>query len=152
MLHDEWTPSEWLSLSQVTTLLRRAHKPRHPQSLYDRIRRGTLIGVQHNGKWYIPQSQVQRLLRETYHRRGGRPKIKDTRTFLARAPRRRVEIPDVAEVARLLELPVAKRAKLTLRSHVLTRNMIRARLENQYPHLSRREISLKVMHELSRHE
>ncbi|MBI4789318.1 MAG: hypothetical protein HY782_19985 [Chloroflexi bacterium] len=152
MQRDEWNPSEWLSLSQVTAMLRRAHKPRHPQSLYDRIRRGTLVGAQHDGKWYIPLAQAQQLVREPYHRRGGRPKIKDTPTFIARAPRRRVEIPDVAEVARLVTLPVEKRAKLTLRSHILTRNMIRARLESQYPHLSRREINLKVVQELSRHE
>ncbi len=145
---DEWNPSEWLSLSQVSALLRRAHKLRHPQSLYDRIRRGTLVGVQRNGKWYIPQSQMQRLLQEPYHRRGGRPAIKDTRTFIARAPRRRIEIPDVAEVARLVTLPIEKRIKLTLRSHILTRNMIRARLENRYPHFSRREIGLKVVQEL----
>jgi len=152
MLLDEWNPSEWLSLSQVTTLLRRARKPRHPQSLYDRVRRGTLAGVQRNGKWYIPQAQVQQLLREPYRRRGGRPKIKDTRTFIPRAPRRRIEIPDMAEVVRLATLPVEKRTRLTLRTHVLTRNMIRARLEKQYPSLSRREISLKVVQELSRHE
>ncbi len=149
---DEWNASEWLSLSQVTALLRRAHKPRHPQSLYDRIRRGTLAGAQHNGKWYIPQSQVQQLLREPYRHHGGRPRIKETRTFLEHAPRRRIEIPDVAEVARLVTLPVAKRAKLTLRSHVVTRNMLRARLESQYPRLSRREISLKLVQELSRHD
>ncbi len=149
---NEWNSSEWLSLSQVTALLRRAHKPRHPQSLYDRIRRGTLTGAQHNGKWYIPQSQVQQLLREPYRHRGGRPRIKDTPTFIARSLRRRIEIPDVAEVARLVALPVEKRVKLTLRSHFLTRNMIRARLESQYPRLSRREVSLKVVQELSRHE
>lgn len=152
MLLDEWNPSEWLSLSQVTALLRRARKPRHPQSLYDRVRRGTLTGVQRNGKWYIPQAQVQQLLGEPYRRRGGRPKIKDTRTFIARSPRRRIEIPDIAEVVRLVTLPVEKRAKLTLRTHVLTRNMIRAQLEKQFPRLSRRKINLKVVQELSRHE
>lgn len=149
---DESNPSELFSLPQVAALLRRAHKPRHPQSLYDRIRRGTLAGVQQNGKWYIPQPQVQQLLHEPYHRRGGRPKIKDTHTFLRRPTRRRIEIPDVAEVARLVTLPVAKRVKLTLRSHALMRNMIRARLESRYPRLSRREISVKVIQELCRHD
>ncbi len=152
MLLDEWNPAELLSLPQVAALLRRAHKPRHPQSLYDRIRRGTLVGIQHKGKWYIPQPQVQQLLREPYHRHGGRPKIKDTRLFIHRPTRRRVEIPDVAEVARLVTLPIEKRIKLTLRSHVLTRNMIRARLEQQFPSLSRRDLSLKVVQELSRHD
>jgi hypothetical protein len=152
MLLDEWNPAEWLSLPQVAALLRRAHKPRHPQSLYDRIRRGTLVGIQQKGKWYIPQPQVQQLLSEPYHRHGGRPKIKDTRLFIHRPTRRRVEIPDVAEVARLVTLPIEKRIKLTLRSHVLTRNMIRARLEQQFPSLSRRDISLKVVQELSRHD
>lgn len=149
---DEWNSSEMLSLSQVTALLRRAHKPRHPQSIYDRIQRGTLAGIQRHGKWYIPATQVQKLLQEPYHRRGGRPTVKDTPTFIARPARRYIEIPDVAEVARLVTLPIEKRAKLTLRSHVLTRNLIRARLESQYPKLSRREISLKVVQELSRHD
>jgi len=149
---ESWDKSELLTLHQTVERLRRAHKPRHPQSLYDRIRRGTLVGVQHNGKWYIPQLQVQQLLREPYHRRGGRPKIKDTRTFIHRPTRRRIEIPDVAEVARLVTLPIEKRAKLALRTHVLTRNTMRARLELQYPRLSRREISLKVVHALSRHD
>lgn len=152
MQPEEWNSAEWFSLTQVVALLRRAHKPRHPQSIYDRIQRGTLMGVQHNGKWYIPATQVKRLLQETYHRRGGRPAIKDTPTFIARSARRRIEIPDVAEVARLVTLPIEKRAKLTIRSHVLTRNMIRARLEGQYPKLSRREISMKVVQELSRHD
>ena len=152
MSSDEWNSSELLTLPQVAALLRRAHKPRHPQSLYDRIRRGTLVGVQQKGKWYIPQPQVQQLLREPYHRRGGRPRIKDTRTFIHRSTRRRIEIPDVAEVARLVTLPVEKRAKLTLRSHMVTRNMIRARLEQRYPRLSRRDISLKVVQELGRRD
>ena len=147
---DEWNTTELLSLPQVAALLRRAHKPRHPQSLYDRIRRGTLVGVRQNGKWHIPEPQVQQLLLEPYHRRGGRPKIKDTRMFIHRPTRRRVEIPDVPEIARLLRLPVEKRAKLALRTHILARNTVRARLELQYPRLSRREISLKVVAELSR--
>jgi hypothetical protein len=149
---DDWNPSELLTLPQVAALLRRAHKPRHPQSLYDRIRRGTLVGIQQKGKWYIPQPQVQQLLREPYHRRGGRPKIKDTRSFIHRPIRRRVEIPDVAEVVRLVNLPIEKRAQLTIRMHTLTRNMIRARLEQRFPRLSRRAISLKVVQELSRHD
>ena len=149
---NERISSEMFSLSQVTALLRRAHKPRHPQSIYDRIRRGTLAGIQRDGKWYLPATQVQKLLQEPYHRRGGRPAIKDTPTFIARSARRRIEIPDVAEVARLVTLPIEKRAKLTIRSHVLTRNMIRARLESRYPKLSRREISMKVVQELSRHD
>ncbi len=41
---------EWLTLEQAAALLRRAHKPRHPQSLYDRIRRGTLAGEQRGRK------------------------------------------------------------------------------------------------------
>ena len=149
---DERISSEMFSLSQVTALLRRARKPRHPQSLYDRIRRGTLVGIQRHGKWYIPANQVQKLLQEPYHRRGGRPAIKDTPTFIAKSARRRIEIPDVAEVVSLVTLQIEKRAKLTIRSHVLTRNLIRARLESQYPKLSRREISLKVVQELSRHD
>ncbi|CAG0947137.1 hypothetical protein ANRL1_03718 [Anaerolineae bacterium] len=151
MEREAWNSAEWVSLTQAAALLRRAHKPRHPQSLYGRIRRGTLAGTQHDGKWFIPANQMQRLLQEPYRRKGGRPTIKDTPTFIAHAPRRRLEIPDVAEVARLVTLPIEKRAKLTIRSHVLTRNLIRARLETQYPKLSRREISLKVVQELSRH-
>ncbi len=146
----QWKPSELLSLSQVVTLLRSARKPRHPQSLYDRIRRGTLFGVQHNGKWYIPRPYVDQLLHEPYHRQGGRPRIQDTRLFVRRSSRRRVEIPDVAEVARLVSLPVEKRAALALRTHVLTRNTLRARFERQFPQLSHREISMKLIAELSR--
>lgn len=139
---------EWLSLEQAAALFRRAHKPRHPQSLYDRIRRGTLPGMQLKSKWFIPKRCVEELLREPYHRRGGRPRIQDTTTFIRRKPRRTVEIPDASEVVRLLELPIAKRAALALRAHVLVRNTIRARLERQYPQLARREISLRVIEEL----
>ena len=146
----QWKPSELLSLFQVVKLLRSAHKPRHPQSLYDRIRRGTLVGVQRKGKWYIPRPYVEQLLHEPYHRRGGRPRIQDTRLFVRHASRRRVEIPDVAEVVRLVTLPVEKRAALALRAHVLTRNTLRARFERQFPRLSHREISLKLIAELSR--
>ncbi len=142
--------SELLSLHEATALLRRHRKPRHPQSLYDRIRRGTLTGIQQNGKWYIPRRQVEQLLREPYHRRGGRPRIQDTAMFVQRKPRRQVEIHDAAEVMRMVELPVPKRSALALRAHVLVRNAVRARLELQYPRLSRREINLKVVEELSR--
>lgn len=141
---------EWLSLEQAAALLRRAHKPRHPQSLYDRIRRGTLPGVQRDRKWFIPRRCVDELLREPYHSQGGRPRIKDTATFIRRKPRRAVEIPDSAEVARILRLPIAKRAAMALRAHVLVRNTIRGRLERQFPQLSPREISLRVAAELAR--
>lgn len=141
---------ELLSLPEAAALLRRAHKPRHPQSLYDRVRRGTLVGERRQGKWYLPREEVEKLLREPYHRRGGRPRIQDTATFLHRKPRRTIEIPDVAEVARLINLPVAKRAALAIRAHAVVRNTVRARLERRYPHRSRRAISLQVIEELSR--
>lgn len=148
MTHE--SDDEQLTLTQAVALLRRAHKPRHPQSLYDRIRRGTLTGTQRNGQWLIPRHCVEELAREPYHRRGGRPRVQDTTTFIPHKTRRKVEIPDAAEVARLLELPIAKRSALALRDHVLVRNTTRARLERQYPKLSREEISLRVVQELAR--
>ncbi len=141
---------EWVTLGEAAMLLRRAHKPRHTQSLYDRIRRGTLPGERREGKWYIPQWCLEELLREPYHRRGGRPRIKDTRLIAHRKTRRTLEPPDWAEAARLVKLPVEKRLRAGLNVQLTVRNLVRARIERQFPHLSRAEITLKVIEEFER--
>lgn len=148
---DEWEPSELLSLQEVAARLRDLRKPRHPQSLYDRIRRGTLHGVQVNGRWYVPKPYVQALEREPYQPAGGRPRVTDTRVPISRK-HRRLDPPDVIEAKRLARLPVGKRLRLALDAQTLQFNVIRARLQRQYPRLKRRALNLKLVEELNRRD
>lgn len=142
----EWDPNDLLSIAEVTAWLKRKGKPRHPQSLYDRIRRGTLYGVKIHGRWYIPRPYVEQLAREPYRRRGGRPRLYDT--SLPLATRHRIDRPDYAEVERLARLPVSRRLRLALEIQTLQLNLIRARLAQQYPRLDRRALNLKLIEEL----
>lgn len=144
----DWTLSELLSLAEVARYLHRAHRPRSVQSLYDRVRRGTIYAVRIGREWYIPRIEVTRLARQPYHRSGGRPRL---RASQAASTRFVFDKPDDSTILRLAQLSVAKRGRAQLESQAFLRGTIRARLRRVYPHLSPREITFKMFAELEGH-
>jgi hypothetical protein len=116
------------------------------QSLYDRIRRGTLYAVRIGRDWYIPRTEVKRLAQQPYHRAGGRPRRRADESTPTH-----FDMPDDSTIMRLARLTVAKRGRAQLEAQAFLRGTIRARLRRVYPHLSPREITLKMFEELDGH-
>lgn len=118
--HD-WSLSELLSLVQAARYLHRAGRPRSVQSLYDRVRRGTLYAVRIGREWYIPRTEVKRLARQPYHRAGGRPRLRASQV----APTHFVfDKPDDGTLLRLAQLSVAKRGRAQLEAQAFLRGTI----------------------------
>ncbi len=141
--------AELYSLVQAAQFLRRARRPRSVQSLYDRIRRGTLYAVRVGRDWYIPRSEVRRLARQPYHRKGGRPRLHPGQAALGWIS---FDVPAASDSARLAKLTVAKRGRAQLEAQAFLRGTIRARLHRTFPELSPREISTKLLEELATHD
>ncbi len=140
--------SELLTLGQAAQFLNRAHRPRSVQSLYDRIRRGTLYAVRVGRDWYIPRSEVRRLAHQPYHRKGGRSRL---HTAKGKPPDISFGLPEASDVARLAKLTVAQRGRAQLEAQAFLRGTIRARIRRMYPQLSPQEISLKMFQELEKY-
>ncbi|MGA9350747.1 MAG: hypothetical protein WBW48_18350 [Anaerolineae bacterium] len=56
---------------------------------------------------------------------------------------------DLDQLRLLARVPAAKRVRTMLEAQALAMNIVRGRLRHQYPHLSRREINLLVLKEVS---
>ncbi|MBI5033671.1 MAG: helix-turn-helix domain-containing protein [Chloroflexi bacterium] len=139
-------PSELLPLSQACELLRRARRPRDVQSLRDRIRRGTLRGVRLGHYWYVFRGDIERLARQTYHSKGGRPhSVTDSSTQYAEG---RLAV-DINEVLRMGTLPIETRFSSMLGAQAFMFGIKRGQLEKQYPKLSQRDLVLKMFEVLS---
>lgn len=145
--HD-WSLSELLSLVQAANYLRGEHRPRSVQSLYDRIRRGTIYAVRIGREWYIPRTEVKRLARQPYHRSGGRPRLRASQAISSHFV---FDKPDDTTILRLAQLSVAKRGHAQLEAQAFLRGTIRARLRRVYPHLTPRELTFKMFAELDGH-
>lgn len=59
---------------------------------------------------------------------------------------------DLEQLRLLAQVPVAKRLRTMLEAQALAMSIVRGRLRRRYPHLSRREINLLVLKEVSRNE
>lgn len=56
---------------------------------------------------------------------------------------------DLEQMRLLARVPVAKRVRAMLEAQALAMSIVRGRLRRQHPHLSQRELNLRVLQEVS---
>ncbi len=134
-----------LSLSEAAVLLRQAHRPRNPQTLRDRIRRGTLQGIRRGRYWYIYRDDLVRLAREPYRTKGGRP---PSITSASAAYEKGCLSVDVDEVLRAGALPLETRFSAMMGAQALLFGIKRGQLEQVFPGLPPRDQVIKLFEEL----
>jgi hypothetical protein len=138
----EWKLSEMMSLSQASAFLHRRGRPRHVQSLRERIRRGTLRGTHIGRNWFVLKKDVEFLASLPYHPQGGRPGTKKVR--------RPGGWVDLAEVQFIARLPLAKRAQAMYAAQTLLLSTTRARVQRAWPKLEGVALARKVFEELEK--
>ncbi len=141
MQKHEWKLSETMSLSQAAAFLRARGRPRHVQSLRERIRGGTLRGTRIGRNWFVLKKDVEFLASQPYHPQGGRPSA---------VTRNRGAWADLAEVQFIAQLPLPKRAQAMYAAQTLLLSTTRARVQRAWPKLEGVALARKVFEELEK--
>lgn len=142
MQKQDWKLSELMSLSQASAFLRSRGRPRHVQSLRERIRSGTLRGIRIGRNWFVLKKDVVFLASLPYHHQGGRPSIKNIRDQGGWA--------DLTEIQFIAQIPLPQRAQAMYAAQTLLLSTTRARVQRAWPKLEGVELARKVFEELEK--
>ncbi|MGE5264130.1 MAG: hypothetical protein ACM3S0_12185 [Acidobacteriota bacterium] len=142
MQKQDWKLSELMSLSQASAFLRSRGRPRHVQSLRERIRSGMLRGTRIGRNWFLLKKDVEFLASLPYHPQGGRPATKNIRG--------RGGWVDLTEIQFIAQTPLPKRAQAMYAAQTLLLSTTRARVRRVWPKLVGVELARKVFEELEK--